>query len=57
MVKPIVDSIHVYEHISDNALLLSCDFPPILMAFNFSRQPQQKDGASIMLFLLFYCAS
>lgn len=55
--SPFVDSIHVYEHISDNALSLSCDFPPLLMAFNFSRQPQQKDGPSIMLFLLFYCAS
>ncbi len=32
-------------------------FSPLLMAFNFSRQPQQKDGPSIMLFLLFYCAS
>lgn len=57
MVKPIVDSIHVYEHIFEDALSLSCDFPPLLMAFNFSWQPQQMEGPFIMLFFLFHRAS
>lgn len=57
MVKPIVDSIHVYEHIFEDALSLSCDFPPLLMAFNFSWQPRQMEGPFIMLFFLFHRAS
>lgn len=44
MVKPIVDSIHVYGHIFEDALSLSCDFPLLLMALHFSWQSQQTEG-------------
>lgn len=38
----------------DDALLLSCDSPPLLMTIGFSLQPRWEDGLSVMLIV--FCA-
>lgn len=38
----------------DDALLLSCDSPPLLMTFGFSLQPRWEDGLCAMLIV--FCA-
>ena len=38
----------------DDALLLSCDSPPLLTTFGFSLQPRLEDGLSVMLIV--FCA-
>lgn len=38
----------------DDALLLSCDSPPLLTTFGFSLQPRWEDGLSVMLIV--FCA-
>lgn len=55
MVKPIVDSIHVYEHI-DDALSLSCDSPPLLMTCGLSLQPRWEDGLCTLFLCFELCA-